>query len=317
LTRHLTYFGAKLSQTPLVLNASAGNLIVQNSASLTVSGGSGGGALGFTSTTPTVCSVSATGQLFALLPGECTVVAIKAASGIYADTTSPSLTITINATVPSAPFIGTATAVDPNSATVTFSAPSFDGGSPITSYEVFSTPTGITGISTSNSANSITVTGLTPGTTYSFTVVAINSVGSSLASDLSNTVSTSVLNGSLPPIVKIPVSSKLKKIGVVYFGRSTSAFDHNGYLALAKVLAKFMNKKIKTIYLTGYADASIGLDNKLLSLARAERVHAFLIVNHIKAKYVVKAEAATHLVAPGRTADQLNRRVEIWAIFRP
>jgi uncharacterized protein (TIGR02145 family) len=70
-------------------------------------------------------------------------------------------------------------------ATVSFTIPSSTGGSAITSYTVTSTPGGFTGIGLNSP---IIVTGLANGTSYTFSVVATNAVGNSLASAASNAV---------------------------------------------------------------------------------------------------------------------------------
>ena len=80
---------------------------------------------------------------------------------------------------PGAPTGVTATAGN-GQATVTWVAPASNGGSPITGYTVTAAPGGQTCSTTG--ALSCTVTGLTNGTSYTFTVVATNSVGSSGAS---------------------------------------------------------------------------------------------------------------------------------------
>jgi hypothetical protein len=63
--------------------------------------------------------------------------------------------------------------------TVSWTAPVSDGGSPITSYEVTGNPGGSC---TTAGALSCTVSGLTNGLTYSFTVTATNALGTSDAS---------------------------------------------------------------------------------------------------------------------------------------
>jgi hypothetical protein len=90
-------------------------------------------------------------------------------------------------TEPGAPTIGIATATGQTTATVSFTAPSSTGGSTITGYSVIASPGGIT---VSGSSSPITVTGLTAGTTYTFTVSAINSIGTSSTSSASGSITT-------------------------------------------------------------------------------------------------------------------------------
>ena len=82
-----------------------------------------------------------------------------------------------------APTIGTATAGNV-SATVTYTAPSYTGGLPILTYTATSSPGSFTG----TGASPITVSGLTNGTAYTFTVTATNAIGVSAASAASNSV---------------------------------------------------------------------------------------------------------------------------------
>jgi hypothetical protein len=88
------------------------------------------------------------------------------------------------ATAPGAPTIGTATAGD-GQAVVTFSAPISNGGSAITYYTVTSD---IGNFVVYGASSPITITGLSNGTAYTFTVTATNAVGTSTASSVSNSV---------------------------------------------------------------------------------------------------------------------------------
>nr|WP_154890261.1 S-layer homology domain-containing protein [Paenibacillus xylanexedens] len=88
------------------------------------------------------------------------------------------------ATVPAAPTNVLAVAGN-GEATVTFTAPTENGGSPITGYEVTDSSGNAV---TTGAASPIVITGLTNGTSYTFTVKAINGLGKSTASANSNAV---------------------------------------------------------------------------------------------------------------------------------
>jgi hypothetical protein len=104
-----------------------------------------------------------------------TVVATNALGNSLASAASNGVT---PATVPDAPTSITAVAGN-TQVTVSFTAPVSNGGSAITNYTVTSNTGGITG---TGSSSPITLTGLTNGTSYTFTVVATNSVGNSVSS---------------------------------------------------------------------------------------------------------------------------------------
>lgn len=99
------------------------------------------------------------------------------------------------ATIPGVPT-GVSAVAGNRAATVSFSVPGTDGGSAITGYTATSTPGSITA---SGASSPLSVSGLTNGTSYTFTVHATNAVGNSIESSASNAVAPSgplVWNGS-------------------------------------------------------------------------------------------------------------------------
>ncbi|MEJ1091079.1 cell wall-binding repeat-containing protein [Microbacterium istanbulense] len=107
--------------------------------------------------------------------------------------------------VPTAPSAVKATAGDAK-ATVTWTAPSSNGGSKITKYTVTAQPGGKT--ATTTGATSVAVTGLTNGTAYTFTVTATNLAGTSPASAKSAAVT---------PIAPPPPGSVVRQAGATRF----------------------------------------------------------------------------------------------------
>ena len=92
--------------------------------------------------------------------------------------------------IPWAPTDVVATGAGATSAIVSWTAPAFDGGNPITNYTVVASPGGVTVTTPGTNA---TLTGLTPGATYTFTVSAANRVGVGPASAPSNALTVSPL----------------------------------------------------------------------------------------------------------------------------
>ena len=95
-------------------------------------------------------------------------------------------------TVPGAPTSPVATAGNAQ-ASVAFTAPASNGGSAITGYTVTSSPGGLTATGTSSPK---VVTGLTNGTAYTFTVLATNAIGNSVASVASGAVTPFTVPGA-------------------------------------------------------------------------------------------------------------------------
>jgi M6 family metalloprotease-like protein len=131
-------------------------------------------------------------NLYAIEPGETVTfdVYVKAASGDltafpYSDLTVSVASESSNSNSAEAEFAAPGAPTDVSAvggagqAVVSFTAPADDGGYPITSYTVTSDPGNV---SATGASSPITVTGLTNGTSYAFTVTATNSIGTGAAS---------------------------------------------------------------------------------------------------------------------------------------
>ena len=146
---------------------------------------SGAGSTGLTPTILTF-SNSSTPQTFTITPTVSGSITLTPTNN--GTLTNPAnLTYTSNATVPGVPTGATATAGN-TQATITFTAPVSNGGSVITGYTVTSIPAGGTDTNANTTSLSHIVTGLTNGTSYTFTVHATNAIGNSLESVASNAV---------------------------------------------------------------------------------------------------------------------------------
>ncbi|MCU8017565.1 Ig-like domain-containing protein [Shewanella sp. SM72] len=138
----------------------------------------------FSSTTTGVCTITGGGALTFVTAGSCTIDAVQAGNTAWNAATTVTQTFTVNAIVPDAPTIGTASAGD-TEASVSFVAPASAGGAAITGYTVTSNPGGLSG---TGAGSPVTVTGLTNGVAYTFTVTATNSAGTGSASAASNSI---------------------------------------------------------------------------------------------------------------------------------
>jgi len=102
------------------------------------------------------------------------------------------VSVAVNGAVPLPPTIGTVT-LSTLTASVPFTGPTDFGDSAISTYTATSNPGSI---SVNGATSPISISGLTAGTAYTFTVTATNSFGVSLASSASNTVTTANVPGA-------------------------------------------------------------------------------------------------------------------------
>ena len=164
----------------------------------TASGNNGSAITGYTITSsPGAISVSvgagATfGTVMGLTDGVSYTFTVTATNGV--GTSSPSIpsSAVVPAGAPLAPTAVVAVGGD-QSTGVSWTAPSSEG-SPITGYSVTSNPGGVT--ATTTGVTGVTVNGLTNGTSYTFTVTATNSIGTSKSSLPSNAVVAATVPGA-------------------------------------------------------------------------------------------------------------------------
>jgi alpha-tubulin suppressor-like RCC1 family protein len=176
-----------------------------------------------------------------------TVVAENGAGSSSASTTSNSV---LAQGVPNAPTIGTVTSSTAASVTVPFTAPTNNGGSAITSYTATSSPGGLTGTLNQAGSGSITVSGLTNATAYTFTVTATNGIGTSSASSASNSITIGVLvSGSLYVWPSPPNSGSTGTVVATSVSKVSGATD---VVAIVKTNG--------TLWVLGYSvDGGLGL----------------------------------------------------------
>jgi uncharacterized repeat protein (TIGR02543 family) len=94
-----------------------------------------------------------------------------------------------NLTAPGAPTISAVALTDTATASISFNAPS-NGGAAISKYIATSSPGGLTGSISQADSGTIIISGLSPGTTYTFKVVARNMIGNSSQSAASSALTT-------------------------------------------------------------------------------------------------------------------------------
>ena len=140
------------------------------------------------------------------------------------------------ATISGAPTIGTAIATGFTTATVDYTAPASNGGSPITLYTATSSPGAVTGTLSQAGSGTITISGLTVNTSYTFTVTATNAIGTSAPSAASNSVTT----------LAIPATIGQAFAGGYYAGQIGVSSVATHYLVVGPVASAQSNEQWKT-----------------------------------------------------------------------
>ncbi|WP_146762374.1 Ig-like domain-containing protein [Paenibacillus contaminans] len=227
---------------------------------------------------------------------------------------------TTPATVPAAPTNLTATAGD-GQATVTFTASTDDGGSPITGYEVTVAPGNVV---VTGSSSPIVVTGLSNGTSYTFTVKAINAAGISISSAESNSVvprSSSSGESGTPETpatttpekadssVDILVNGKVENAGTATTSKRNDQSVRTVFVDQKKLedkLAAEGQGAVVTIPVSGKSDVVIGELNGQM-VKSMESKQAVVAIKTDQATYTIPAQQ----IQIGDIADKLGKSIAL------
>ena len=102
-TSHLTSFGLRGDQAAVTLTSETTAATTNQAVALTASGGSTTNAFTYSTSTPAICSVSASGLVSAQSSGSCSVTATRPGDGSYNDATSAPLSIAFSPPPPPPP----------------------------------------------------------------------------------------------------------------------------------------------------------------------------------------------------------------------
>jgi uncharacterized repeat protein (TIGR02543 family) len=230
-------------------------------------------------------------KIYSVIGTTSTLLGIAAADGsaVILITDDPQIIIAI--TKPDAPTGVSATSGGDTSSTVTWTAPS-DGGSAITSY----TATSNAGQTCTSVTTTCSVTGLTNGTAYTFTVTATNSIGTSDPSSASSAATPAA------PVVT-PPSSGDGGGGSTYVAPTPTVDPAVAAAAAVKALADAKAAEEKAI-----ADA------KALAEKRAsEEAELLAVIKALQDKADADSLAAAKKLADELAAAQLKADEELLA----
>ena len=192
------------------------------------------GSGSYTELVPTTGSTATTYSHTGMTAGQVYVYRVYAITQLgQSEKSSSETTVTLkpasSSSAPGAPPGLSATAVSPTQVNLSWSAPSNNGGYPISGYRIevkkgsasYSTLTASTG----NSTTTYSHIGLVTGTTYSYKVYAINSIGTSTASPEASATptTTSISSSPAPPTGLTATASSATQINL-----SWSAPSNNG-----------------------------------------------------------------------------------------
>src|SRR5579864_2195660 len=239
---------------PTGVNATAGNAQATVSWTAPANGGSAitgylvtpyAGSTPGTSSTPSASPVTITG----LTNGTTYTFKVSAKNAIGNGPVTVSNAVT-PATVPGAPT-GVSAAPGNNAATVSWTAPSSNGGSSISSYTVTGSPSGTATLTCPCTPPlSKTVSSLTNGTSYTFTVTATNSAGTGPAS---SPPSTAIIVGA-PTAPQTPSATGGVNQATVSW---TAPASSNGSSVTGYVVTAYLGTQAENRVNTGASTTSV------------------------------------------------------------
>ena len=252
-------------------------------------------------------------KIYSVIGTTPTLLGIAAADGSVTISITDDPQIIIAITKPDAPTGVSATSGGNASTTVSWIAPS-DGGSAVTSYTAKSNA----GQTCSSATTSCSVTGLTNGTPYTFTVTATNTIGTSDPSSASASATPAAPIVVTPPVVTPPSSGGGGGGGYTYVEPTPTVDPAVAAAAAAKALADAKAAEEKAIAdAKALAEKRAAEEAALLatikalqdkadadSLAAAKKLADELAAAQLKAEEELKAAAALKLAEEQRIAAE-------------
>ena len=199
-------------------------------------------------------NITAGSKVYGYLSGVMTYLGMAAVDGSAVVTISQDPVLVVAITTPDAPTGVTTVLNGSTGATISWSAPAASGGSAITSYVVTSS----SGQSCTTTTTSCSITGLTAGSNYTFTVVATNSLGTSSVSTASSSLTIT------PPVVVVDNSAAIAAAAAqaAADAAAKALADKQAADAAAKILADQEAAALKAAQEKMAADAKALADAK-------------------------------------------------------
>ena len=193
-------------------------------------------------------------------------------------------------------------------ATVSFTAPASNGGAAITSYTVISSPGNF---SVSGAGSPLTVTGLTNGTAYTFTVTATNSVGTSSASTASSSVTPIVPRITTEPTAQNVTAGEVATFSVSVIGNSVLLYQwYKNSIAISGATLSSYTTPATTLadnsntYKVVIKDGGVTLNSAEVTLTVVAPKLSYLVISEVANCYTTNTTCWFEIYNP--TASPIN-----------